>query len=66
MNVDIIYKGKKTSLSLSDGAVVAEALKKSKINPETVLVRRKDEIILETEKLKDKDNLELLSVVSGG
>jgi len=66
MNVHLTFKGKKRSLSVPDGAKVADILQKVEINPETVLVRRSGEIIPETEKLKNGDKLELLSVVSGG
>lgn len=48
------------------GRTVGELLKQLKINPEVVIVTRNDEVITESEKLSDKDRLELLSVVSGG
>ena len=36
------------------------------INPETVLVVRNGEVITEQETLHDKDQLKILSVISGG
>ncbi|MBU0530169.1 MAG: MoaD/ThiS family protein [Candidatus Aenigmatarchaeota archaeon] len=66
MKIELKYKGKKSSVSVPAGACVLDAVQKAGINPETVLVRRKKEIIPETEKLNDKDYLEILSVVSGG
>lgn len=41
-------------------------LKKLKINPETVIITKNNELISENEKLKDKDSIKILSVVSGG
>ena len=54
---------KKTSFS---GKNVQELLDFLKINPEVVIVTRNNEILLPEEKLKNKDKIELLSVVSGG
>ena len=48
------------------GATVKELLQQLKVNPETVIVVRKDQIIIESEFLNDKDHLDLLSVISGG
>lgn len=48
------------------GKTVQELLQHLKINSETVLVVRNNEIITEEETLQNKDKLELLSVVSGG
>ena len=45
---------------------VADLLKKLKINPVTVIVSRNCELILEDEKLNDKDEIKILSVISGG
>jgi len=45
---------------------VAELLLQLKINPQTVLIVRNNQVITEDEKLKNGDSLELLSVVSGG
>ncbi len=48
------------------GKTVKELLLKLKLNPETVLVVRKEEVLTEDELLKNKDEIEILSVVSGG
>lgn len=45
---------------------VKELLDQLKINLETVIIVRKEEIITEEEVLNDKDKIELLNVVSGG
>jgi sulfur carrier protein ThiS len=46
------------------GRSVADLLKQLKINPETVLVVRKEEVIIG--ELNNEDTVQILSVVSGG
>ena len=48
------------------GKTVQELLNVLHISPETVIVVRNDEVIIESESLNDKDHLDLLSVISGG
>jgi len=48
------------------GQTVGELLEQLKINPEVVIVVRNDEVITESERLSNKNCLELLSIVSGG
>lgn len=45
---------------------VLELLKKLNLNPTAVLVIRNDSLITESEKLNDKDEIKIISVVSGG
>ncbi|MFA6889182.1 MAG: MoaD/ThiS family protein [Candidatus Woesearchaeota archaeon] len=45
---------------------VKELLKKMDINPVVVLVVRNNELLAEDDILKTKDNIRILSVVSGG
>lgn len=49
-----------------DGKTVADFLSSASINPETVLVVRNKEVLLESDELKDGDRLELVKVISGG
>jgi sulfur carrier protein ThiS len=41
-------------------------LVKLKINPQTVIVTKNNELITTDDKLSDKDSVQILSVVSGG
>lgn len=66
MNISTRYQGKTQVISLDDGATARDLLDAMKINPETVLVGRAGEIILEAALLKDKDEIELIRVISGG
>ncbi len=43
-----------------------EAMKLLNVNPETVLIVKNNELILAEENLNEKDELKLLSVISGG
>lgn len=45
---------------------IKEVLVKLKINPETVLTVVNDELVTENKKLSKKDDVKLLSVISGG
>ena len=49
-----------------EASTVAEALKKLRINPTTVIVTKNDELVTEEEKISSKDEIKILSVISGG
>jgi len=51
---------------VGSGSTVFDALDVIKINPETVLVKRRDKLIPHDASLKDGDSLELITVISGG
>lgn len=46
--------------------VVRDILKRLDINPTTVIVTKNNELVTEDEKLKPKDEIRILSVISGG
>ncbi|HLC61792.1 MAG TPA: MoaD/ThiS family protein [Candidatus Nanoarchaeia archaeon] len=64
--VFIDRENKNINAELNDDSSVSDLLKKLKINPVTVIVSRNSELILEDEKLNDKDKIKILSVISGG
>ena len=49
-----------------DAKTIPEIFGKLRINPQTVIVVKNDELITEDEPLEDKDKIKLLSVISGG
>ena len=53
-------------INIKEGSNVFDVLEAMKINSETVLVKRKKQLIPHDETLKDKDELELITVISGG
>ena len=66
VSVFIDRENKNTKLELDNNSIVADLLKKLNINPVTVIVARKNELILEDEKINNNDELKILSVISGG
>jgi sulfur carrier protein ThiS len=62
---ELTKKKEKVCFSGKD-ANVKELLLFLKLNPEVVLIVRKDEVLTLDEPLKDKDRITILSVVSGG
>ena len=64
MHVFIEKENKKLSLKFS--STVKVLLKKLKINPESVIVSRNNELVTEEVVLKDSDTIKIMSVVSGG
>ncbi len=55
-----------TQIITLTGNSVQELLQQLKINPETVLIVRNNEVLLRDEILQDGESIELLSVISGG
>lgn len=67
MNITVLNEREHTTKNITfSGKTVFDLLKQLKINPEVVIVVRKNEVITEDEILHDQDAIELLSVVSGG
>jgi thiamine biosynthesis protein ThiS len=68
INVSIFIdkENKSDNIELSGNLSVKDLLDKLEINPVTVIVSRNNELILEDEKLNDKDEIKILSVISGG
>ena len=66
VNIFIDRENKNSKIEVDSSSLVADLLKKLNINPVTVIVSRGDELILEDEKLKDNDEIKILSVISGG
>lgn len=54
------------NIEIDSNVTVSGLLSLLKINPVTVIVARNNEIVMEDEVLKDKDEIDILSVVSGG
>ncbi len=63
VNVFIERENKTTKINARNAKEVMKILN---INPETVLIVKNNELILPEENLNDKDELKLLSVISGG
>ncbi len=66
MPVTIEYEGKMKKVVAKRGMLIRDALSEADVNPETVIVKRDGEIVPDEEKVKDKDKLIALRIVSGG
>ena len=67
MNITVFQERENTIKKvLLKGHTVKDLLGQLKINTEAVIVVKNNQVITEDEILKDKDKLELLSVISGG
>lgn len=67
MNITILHERKQSQESVSfGGKTVRDLLRQIDIVPEAVIVVRNKEVLMENERLNDKDSIQLLSVISGG
>ena len=68
MKISVCIEREKKCLvvDLKPGSTVKDLIKELKLNPVTVVISKNGEIVTELAKLKDKDNIEFLSVVGGG
>lgn len=61
-----VYIEKTRETKELEASTVKELLTKLKINPTTVIVIKNNELVTENEKITNKDQIKLLSVISGG
>ncbi len=66
INVFIERENKHITIDVNKNATIKDILKNLKINKTTVLISKNNELITEDTKLKNKDNIKILSVISGG
>ncbi|MBS3131226.1 MoaD/ThiS family protein [Candidatus Woesearchaeota archaeon] len=68
MEVELFIEkeNRKKMIKLEEGAILKDVLEMVNVNPVTIIASRNNEIILEDDKLNDKDKIKLLSVISGG
>jgi len=66
INVFFDRENKEKTIDLDINSSVKDLLTKMNINPVTVIVSKDNNIIMENEKINDKDKIKLISVISGG
>ena len=66
LEIFIEREGKKKTVEIAENSTIKDVLDKLEINPVTVVISKNKEIVSELAKIKEKDKIELLSVVSGG
>ena len=66
MIIFVHFQGKKREVEIPEKAKVIDVVRRVGANPETVIVRRGRDILLEEEGVKENDELELIRIISGG
>ena len=66
MRVMVRHMEKRRSLNVPEKSKVIDVIRKVKVNPETVIVKRGEEILLEDEVVGKNDKLEFIRIISGG
>jgi len=68
MKLKVFYdrESREKTIELGNNATIKDLLKKMEINPVTVIVSKNNDVVLEDEKLKEKDDIKIISVISGG
>ena len=66
INVFFDRENEEKTIELDVNSSVKDLLSKMDINPVTVIVSKDNNIIMENEKINDKDKIKLISVISGG
>ncbi len=61
-----VYLEKTDEYKEVEASSIKELLEKLKINPTTVIVTKNNELVTEDEKISKKDEIKILSVISGG
>lgn len=61
-----VYIEKTNETKEADASTVKELLENLKINPTTVIVTKNNELVTEEEEISKKDEIKILSVISGG
>ena len=66
INVFFDRENKEKTIELDINSTVKDLLSKMNIKHVTVIVSKDNNIIMENEKINDKDKIKLISVISGG
>lgn len=66
MRVVVHHMEKNRSIEVPEKSKVIDVIRKANVNPETVIVRRGEEILLEDDVLRKNDKLEMIRIISGG
>jgi sulfur carrier protein len=66
MKVVVRLGGKRRDVEVPERSKVRDVIKKARVNPETVIVRRGDDILLEEDTVRRNESLEFIRIISGG
>ena len=66
MRVVVHHMEKKRNMEVPEKSKVIDIIRKANVNPETVIVKRGKDVLLEDETVRKNDRLELIRIISGG
>ncbi|MEN4006535.1 MAG: MoaD/ThiS family protein [Methanobacteriaceae archaeon] len=66
MEITVIYNKTKQKKEIQENSTIKEMLDLMDISSETVVVKRNNEIVMDEEKLHNKDVIEVIRVIYGG
>ena len=68
MKLKVFYdrENKDKTVNLKEKSTVKDLLEQLKINPVTVIVSKNNTVVTEDENIEEKDDIKILSVISGG
>ncbi len=66
MKVVVRLGEKRRSIEVPERSKVRDVIREAKVNPETVIVRRGEDILLEEDVVKRGESLEFIRIISGG
>ena len=64
--MEIFIERENAKKNIKFNGKVSKLLEKLKLNPSAVLVAKNNSLVTEDDELKDKDEVKILSVISGG
>lgn len=66
MKVVVQFAEKKKNVEVPEKSKVIDVIRETEVNPETVIVRRGEDVLLETDTVRKSDVLEFIRIISGG
>jgi len=66
MKIVVQFAERKKNLEVPEKSKVIDVINKVNVNPETVIVRRGKDVLLETDNVRKNDEIELIRIISGG
>ena len=66
MEITVIYQKEEFKKEIKDNITIKEALDLMNIPSESVVVKRNNEVVMDEEKVHDKDLIEVIRIIYGG
>jgi sulfur carrier protein len=66
MEITVIYQKEEFKKEIKENITIKEALDLMNIPSESVVVKRNNEVVMDEEKIHDKDLIEVIRIIYGG